>query len=138
MKKTLTPWEKSYRNIRQRCWGNPYYKNKGIRRRINIIELKSIWLRDRGFEMTKPSIDRINPDKDYTYENCRYIEYKKNIGMARKPTSKPVTQYSGDFPINSFSSILKASLETKIDHRSISKCANGKRHTAGGFIWKYL
>lgn len=40
--------------------------------------------------------------------------------------------------IMEYESIEEASKITGIDRASISKCAKGKRKTAGGFIWKYI
>lgn len=52
---------------------------------------------------------------------------------------KEINQYSktGLF-IKTFESKAEASRILKIDASSISNCANGKRKTAGGFIWKYV
>jgi hypothetical protein len=45
---------------------------------ITTAELKELWLRDKGWELQSSSIDRINPDGDYTKDNCRYIELSEN------------------------------------------------------------
>jgi hypothetical protein len=49
----------------------------------------------------------------------------------------PVNQYGldGKF-IKSFESISQASKEISIQYLSISKCANGKQKSAGGFQWR--
>lgn len=39
--------------------------------------------------------------------------------------------------IREWPSIIDAERELGIDHRKISNCCNGKRKTAGDFIWKY-
>ena len=52
--------------------------------------------------------------------------------------SKKVNQFNklGEL-INSFGSTREAFRLTGVDYRSISANANGKRKSAGGFIWKY-
>jgi group I intron endonuclease len=75
-------------------------------------------------------------------------EHRKSLSNAKKgkvptiainATKKPVIQYNKDgFVINTFKSIMQAERETKIFNTSISACCNGKRKTAGGYIWKHL
>lgn len=52
---------------------------------------------------------------------------------------REVEQYSlnGEL-IESYHSIRVASTETGVNETNISRCANGKRKTAGGFIWKFV
>lgn len=77
------PWKQTFKNIRTRC-ENPNHSSykkygaKGIKNNITIEELKELWERDSAGSMEKASIDRKEHDKDYTFENCRYIEFKKN------------------------------------------------------------
>jgi hypothetical protein len=59
----------------------------GIKALITCEELRLLWERDKGWELKKPSIDRIDPDGDYTKENCRYIELSENrLRNRRWPT----------------------------------------------------
>ena len=52
---------------------------------------------------------------------------------------KKVAQYdeSGHF-IQTFESIHNAYLKTNINSGNITSCCQGKRHSAGGYIWKYV
>lgn len=80
------PWFKTYTKIVQRCspsneWSS-YYYDKGIRCQIKSDELKILWFRDKAYEMKKPSIDRIDSNKNYIFENCRYIEFTENCRLA--------------------------------------------------------
>lgn len=61
-----------------------------------------------------------------------------NESSPDKYSKKCVVQYSlfGEF-ICIFKSMTEAELKTGVPHSSISKCCNGKRKTAGGFVWKY-
>ena len=77
------PWVRTYEGIytrirqgkqgRKRCLA---YAN--VKMLMNPAQLKELWLRDKGSELKNPSIDRIDPDGDYSFENCRYIELSEN------------------------------------------------------------
>lgn len=81
------PWERTFNLIKIRCVQNPkdkYYYQRGIKMLITLEELKSLWFRDKAYEMKNPSIDRINSKGDYTFDNCRYIELSENLSRANK------------------------------------------------------
>ena len=40
--------------------------------------------------------------------------------------------------INNYPSVIKASLITGINHGNICSCCEGRRKTAGNYIWSYL
>jgi hypothetical protein len=78
------PWSLTLKNIKKRCntvtcIKYPRYGGRGIKCLITAEELKTLWFRDKAYEMKKPSIDRIDNDGDYCFENCRYIELTDNI-----------------------------------------------------------
>ena len=70
------PWRATLRSIRYRCGKVKAYLN--IKNRLSESELEYMWYRDRAGDMKKPSIDRIDPRKDYVLENCRYLEMADN------------------------------------------------------------
>lgn len=75
------PWVKTYRRIKTRCIydkNSSYYK-RGVKCEITISELKILWFRDEASKLKQPSIDRKNSRKDYTFDNCRYIELSENL-----------------------------------------------------------
>lgn len=51
---------------------------------------------------------------------------------------REVEQYttSGEY-VNTFHSLRVAAIECGINESNISRCANGKRQTAGGYVWKF-
>lgn len=135
-------WVKTYYKIKGRCSHETSYVRKGIKCFITKEEVKSLWYRDKGWLLKDPSIDRINNDGDYRYDNCRFIERSKNTKKDRgtKPCySHPVTQYSLDgVKINDYESITDAARKCGLTFSNVSHCVIGvKRKTAGGFIWKY-
>jgi len=82
------PWEKTMHYIMNRCIYKSYnnYENYGaigIKCLITKNELKQLWFRDKAYELNKASIDRKNPNGNYVFENCRYIELKENSKRSR-------------------------------------------------------
>lgn len=77
------PWAKTFRSIQTRCNNKnckdyPRYGGRGIKNYLTLAELKYLWMRDKAYLMSEPSIDRINPNFSYSLENCRYIEKREN------------------------------------------------------------
>ena len=70
--------------IRHRC-NNPnnssyqWYGGRGIKCLLTTKELKELWIRDKAFEMEFPTIDRIDNDGNYTFDNCQFIENIDNV-----------------------------------------------------------
>jgi len=74
------PWVKTKRSISQKS------KRKDrlwIKNYLSIKDLKDLWFRDNAFNLKHPSLDRIDPTKDYTLDNCRYIELSENSRRVR-------------------------------------------------------
>ncbi len=98
-------------------------------------------------KMSKSHKKRLeNPENHPMYGKHHTKESRKKMGenhikMLGKdnPRSRTIEQYtlSGDF-IKVFDSVGEASRATGIDGSSISRCANGKLKSAGGFDWKYV
>lgn len=79
--KHIYPWVSVYYGMLSRRNGyskrdKKTYSNIDVD--IKSSELKKLFMRDRAWEMKQPSIDRINPDKGYVYNNLRWIEFSKN------------------------------------------------------------
>lgn len=66
-------------------------------------------------------------------------EKSKQLKKYTDSIKKPVQQYDkqGNL-IATFNGLREAGRQTGIQSSSIGKVANGKRKTAGGFVWKYL
>jgi hypothetical protein len=77
------PWKLTYRWVHTRCNVPKHdsyegYGSKGIKNFLTHELLEKLWYRDKAYDMKKPSIDRIDSSKDYSFDNCRYVELSKN------------------------------------------------------------
>jgi len=83
------PWIQTYRCLTTRCKNSPKYIEKGITNYLHLKDLKFLWFRDKAYLLTKPSIDRIDNDGNYTLDNCRYIEHNENARRGSLGISRP-------------------------------------------------
>jgi len=138
-----------YYSIIARCndKNNKYYGGKGIKCEWETFEefYKDMYDTYKA-DLT---IDRIDSNKDYCKENCRWATYKeqakekvgktsliKNLGGY--DNSRAVNQYSLDDKfIKNYKSARLASRQLNMDNSSITKCCKGKMKTAGGYKWEY-
>ena len=82
-----------YQGMKYRC-SNPenarkYYYDKGIKCEITYDELMSIWERDSGHLLKSPSIDRIDSNGNYSFDNCRFIERSENSRAGKFGENNP-------------------------------------------------
>lgn len=75
-------------NINSRCNNKKdrkfeYYGGKGIKNFLTKKDIVYLWIRDRGFLLKQPSIDRKNSNKNYTRKNCRFIELENNRSRSK-------------------------------------------------------
>lgn len=77
--KTIYPWLRSYHAAKSRCKKNPAYVRKGIKFLMTQEDFKFLWFRDKGYSLSRPSIDRIDCNGNYVLNNCRFIELIQNI-----------------------------------------------------------
>jgi hypothetical protein len=134
------PWKTTFACVKDRCNNSNYkkyyrYGGRGIKCLITEEEVKELWFRDKAYEMKQPSIDRIDNDGNYCFENCRFIELGLNSG---KDKEKAILQLDleGNF-IREWKSITMAKNYLKTNSSGIHKCLNGNILTSCGFKWKY-
>lgn len=77
------PWENHFYMAKQRCENKknhkyPRYGGRGIKFKLTITQIKSVWFRDNASELRRPSIDRIDNNGNYELSNIRFIEFTKN------------------------------------------------------------
>lgn len=102
------------------------------------LELYNQWLKNNCLSDYKPSFDRIDNTKDYSFDNLQIMTWRENNAKGRRECMKAVRQYdlSGNY-IKAYSSIIEASKEYNINKSNISACCKNKLHKTGGYIWKY-
>lgn len=70
-----------------------WYAAKGLAVTLTIAELKVLWFRDNAAQLKSPTIDRIDSNLGYTFDNCHFIERADNLRRmiaTRKPRGKDV------------------------------------------------
>ena len=85
------------------------------------------------------NLPQINHKDENKENNCvENLEWCTNKYNAEYSKNKLIIQYDLDFKkIREWNSQLSASKEMQINNRHISSCCNGKRKSAGGFIWRF-
>lgn len=83
------PYMMSFYKARNRCnnkhdIGYKSYGGRGIKFLMIVKDFKALWFRDKAWLLKNPSIDRIDNNKNYSIENCRFIELSQNIGNRNK------------------------------------------------------
>ena len=90
------PWVRHWFYILNRCKyhkDSDYYR-KGIKVKITKEDIRKLWERDKAWELKKPSIDRINGNGDYTFNNCRFIEKSLNTYLSNILNGKWAKNYN--------------------------------------------
>ena len=111
-------------------------------------ELFDTWVDSGHQKRLKPSCDRLDDLKGYSFDNIRLVTFGENhdkqaedILLARSTSGKcckPVIQISKNGEtIDNFISVNNAARQTKIQPSHISACCRGERKTAGGYKWSY-
>lgn len=62
-----------------------YYGGLGIECRITQEDIAICWLRDRGWQMERPELDRIDPTGHYEFTNIQFLEKLENLERRRRP-----------------------------------------------------
>ena len=130
----------------------PYTRNELIMwaERNGLIKLVEAW-KDSGYSKNlAPSVDRLDPNKGYAFDNIRLVTWETNNDKAyedRKSCNhvtkqnRQVRQLTLDGNVVAeFKSISAASRATGITRININDVCREKTHckTAGGFIWQYI
>ncbi len=129
----------------------PEYSKRELREWIfsqsKFDKLYVAWVKS-GYETDlRPSVDRLEEDTGYRFDNIQLVTWfinqeifrmKRMYGLTTK-SIKAVNQYDRDGRlIITYYSIEEAARETGIHRGSIGTCCNGKQKTAGGFRWSFV
>ena len=73
------------------------------------LELYNQWLKNNCLSDYKPSFDRIDNTKDYSFDNLQIMTWRENNAKGRRECMKAVRQYdlSGNY-IKTYSSIIES------------------------------
>lgn len=134
------PWAGRLRQMRYRCnnKNDARYRNyggRGIKCFLTMENMKCLWVRDKAYLMENPSIDRIDNNGHYIFDNCRFIELADNISKAHFGKSKPkkLTKKKA-------TAIKKLYATGRYSHRKLAKkfgvCFTLIRHIVIGKIWR--
>lgn len=91
----------------------------------------------------RPSIDRIDPNKGYSFDNIQMMTWKENNEKGRTENRRNLVKRVGMYLINNefideFWSIAEAERVMGISHGNIVMCCQNKRPSASGYIFRYL
>lgn len=81
--------------IKQRCENKNsydyrrYYGAHGIKNELSLDDLLAMWERDVKPGMKRPVLDRIDPEGNYSLENCRFVPWAENTARARLSVNPP-------------------------------------------------
>jgi len=99
------PFIKAWKNAYRRCYvvtnnRYQYYGAKGIRCLITVDEVIYLAIRDKAHQMKKPQIHRFDSTKDYTLQNCGFIEASEHsrithLGAKRSKAARRRMSLSG-------------------------------------------
>jgi len=82
------PWKKHFQYIRNRSRSSGRKRYFGIEVSITELDLKKFWFRDNASSLKRPSVDRIDNERGYTKDNCRFIELSGNSRKGKLALSK--------------------------------------------------
>lgn len=115
----------------------------------NWSTLYSAWVESGYKSRMKPSVDRLDDFKTYSFDNIRLVTFRENESKGHKQrhlgigtqgqVCKAVIQYDKEVKyIKRYASAALAELEVpKANRQNIQKVCNGERPLCAGFIWKW-
>jgi hypothetical protein len=130
------PWYSHYNSAKTRCNNiksnvYKYYGNKGIKFLMTMEDFKTLWYRDKAYNMKRPSIDRKDSSGNYELSNCRFIEITLNDSLAhRKLTEIQVLDIRKLYKTGNYTQ-KELGKKYNVIHQAISNIINNK-------IWKYI
>ena len=106
-----------------------------------FLRLYREWIKSGKDKWKKPSIDRINNKKHYSFNNIQIITWGENRykqKMERRSRKGKVVQFFNGKPIAIFKSQKEVSKKLNISQGNLSEHMNGKRKHCNGYVFKWL
>lgn len=80
------PWIKTLCSVNKRAQGKEAkerYFDNGIKSKLTLREVKYLWLRDKAYDMEKPTLHRRDNNGNYDITNCEYLEFSNHSRLHR-------------------------------------------------------
>lgn len=145
-----TIWDSQKLSSKKRKMEYPLYEKDDFIKWLDLQEefhlLYAQWVESNYESHNKPSVDRLNNFKPYSFDNIRVRSWGENKTLGHKENMKanspnirytPVYQLKCGEIVAEYITLSEAERITGIPHPNIWKVCNGQRHTAGGYGWKY-
>lgn len=104
-------------------------------------KLYNEWVKNNYNIQFKPTLDRIDCLKNYSFDNIHWLSWNDNRYKQRmelkRIRAKKVLMIKENMIIKEFNSQREAVLETGLSQSNLSLCLNDKRKYCGGYQWKY-
>ena len=135
------------RNMEKPLYTKEEFKKWLLNTEFNILYIN--WVNSDYNTKLRPSINRLDDLKTYSFDNIELITWEENrknghldrilgIGKSGLSRCKKVVQYDINMNyINEFNSQSIASRETNSNQVSISKCCRKILNSTNGFIFRY-
>lgn len=145
-----TIWDSQKSSSKKRKMDFPDYEKKDFIKWLDSQKefhiLYDQWVESNYENHNKPSVDRLDSFKPYSFDNIRVCSWGENKALGHQEHKKanspnnvytPVYQLQGLEIIGEYITMQEASRVTGIPQANIWKVCNGERYIAGGFGWKY-
>lgn len=138
--------QKILSNMTQRAKSKGYTPSITLEQFITWIEsqgyasMYEAWKDSNYVQRLVPTVDRVVALGSYEISNMQLLTYEQNVSKSYsevKSNHTSITQFSlQEESIATYTSIREASRQTGVEVANINRAVNGKRKTAGGFIWR--
>jgi hypothetical protein len=105
----------------------------------NYKKLYDNWKNSGYIKDLTPSIDRLDDNKGYSFDNIQLITWQENRKKEQEKKKKQVNQYSLDGKyLKTYNSITDAAKNVNTTDDNISATCRNITQTAAGYQWRYL